>query len=70
MEIINAQTSATTTAHHIPFTPNIIGIIITAADWKTSVLKNDIAAETPPLLSAVKKPDAKMLKPHKRKCIA
>ena len=49
--------------------PNISGRIITAAIWNSSVLENEIAAETKPLLSAVKKDDAKILKPEIKKDI-
>ena len=35
--------------------------------WKIRVRKNEIAAEIAPLLSAVEKDDAKMLKPASKK---
>ena len=68
-EIISAATSATQTAHQIPSTPKIAGRISTEPLWKTRVRRKDIAAETAPLLSAVKNPEAKILKPAKIKCI-
>ena len=61
--------SAATIASQMPFMPIISGRIITAAIWNSSVLENEIAAETKPLLSAVKKDDAKILKPEIKKDI-
>lgn len=59
----SANTSAIVTDHHIPSRSQKIGMIITAAILKIKVLRNDIAADTPPLLSAVKKDDANIVKP-------
>ena len=61
------RSSEATTDHQIPSIPQISGRIITVATWKTTVLKKATTAETRPLLRAVKKPEAKMLKPTKRK---
>ena len=49
-----------------PLIPKIAGRISTAAIWKTSVRRKEIAADTPPLLSAVKKEEPKILKPLNR----
>ena len=57
-EIRDAITSDTVTAHQIPSIPNSRGKRITAPVWKTSALKKEMAADIPPLLSAVKKDDA------------
>ena len=59
VEIIEAQTSATVIESQIPSTPKSSGRISTESDWQIMVRKKDIAADTPPLLSAVKKDDAK-----------
>ena len=42
------------------------GSISTVEVWKTSVRRNEIAAETAPLFSAVKKDDRKMFMPESR----
>ena len=60
---INVSASATARAIQIPFVPNISGRIRMAATWITRVLKNEIAADNTPLLSAVKKADPKILNP-------
>ena len=65
-EMRNANTSATVMAHQMPSTPKKTGRISTDADWNTSVRRNEMAAETAPLFSAVKKPEVKMLKPASR----
>lgn len=62
-ERMNANTSATVIASHIPSFPIINGSKIIEADWKISVLINEIAAEIPPLFSAVKKDDIYILNP-------
>ena len=49
----------------MPSTPMIAGKNITAAHSNTSVRKNDMSAETRPLLSAVKNAEPKMLTPTK-----
>ena len=67
IEIIQAATSATVIANQIPSTPKIIGNTNTDDVWNKSVLKNEIAAETAPLLSPVKNDDVKILKPEKIK---
>lgn len=59
MERTNAKTSATEIAHHIPSIPRNSGSIRTEEVWKISVRINDIAAETAPLLSAVKNDEVK-----------
>ena len=60
------RSSATITANQIPFMPRIIGRISTAATWNTRVRRKEIAADIPPLLSAVKKDEPKILKPLNR----
>ena len=50
----------------MPSSFQISGRISIAAVWKTSVRRKEIIAETPPLLSAVKKDEVKMLKPASR----
>ena len=60
------RTSATMMANQMPSRPMIRGRISTAEIWKTRVLRNEIIAETPPLFSAVKKDEPKMLKPVTR----
>ena len=47
----------------MPSIPNISGSTSTAVIWKTSVLKNDIAADIAPLFRAVKNEDANILNP-------
>ena len=59
--------SAAVTASQIPSIPKRSGSRQTAAIWNTSVRKKEIAADTAPLLRAVKKEEAKKLKPHMRK---
>lgn len=66
VEIIEAQTSATVIESQIPSTPKSSGRISTESDWQIMVRRKDIAADTPPLLSAVKKDDAKILYPASR----
>ena len=60
--------SATITENQTPSIPegNIRGKIMTVEVWKTIVRKNEIIADTPPLLSAVKNDEPKMLKPANR----
>lgn len=62
-DITSANTSAAVTDHHIPSSPWKIGIMITAAILKIKVLRKDIAADIPPLLSAVKNDEANIVKP-------
>lgn len=50
-----AINSAATMENHIPLISQMSGKISTAAIWNTSVRKNEINAETRPLLRAVKK---------------
>ena len=57
-------TSAAVTESHTPSIPRIRGSSRTTAIWNTSVRKNEIAADTAPSLKAVKKEEAKMLKPQ------
>ena len=63
---MTAVTSAATEESHMPFTPNIKGSSMTAADWKTSVRKKEIRAEVKPSPKAVKKDEPNMAKPEKR----
>ena len=63
--IKTAIASATTIDHQIPFPPQTRGKTITAATWKTSVLKNEIIAEIGPLFSAVKNDEPYIAKPEK-----
>ena len=51
---------------HIPSSSRIRGRSITAAVWKTSVLKKEMSAEVSPSLRAVKNPESKMAKPANR----
>ena len=67
MERIQAQISAAVMAHQIPSIPIRTGSSSTDAVWKISVRMKDMAAETAPLLSAVKSEDIKILKPANRK---
>ena len=53
----NANTSATVMAHQMPSTSKKMGRISTEADWNTSVRRKEMAADTPPLFRAVKKPE-------------
>lgn len=64
---MQAHTSATVIAHQMPSTPKKTGRSSTEAVWKISVRINEMAAETAPLLSAVKKEEPKMLNPASRK---
>ena len=66
-DIMSAHISATEFDHQIPSTSRNIGRISTDEVWNISVLKNEITAETIPLLSAVKKDDAKILNPANTK---
>ena len=43
------------------------GRMRTQVHWNTSVRRKEMAADTPPLFRAVKKEEAKMLKPASRK---
>ena len=47
--------SATMIAPQIPSNPRISGSSMTAANWNTSVRRNEISAEIKPLFNAVKK---------------
>lgn len=58
---IKANISATNTDNQIPFIPINSGNINITITWNTKVLKNDIKAETNPLLSAVKNDEANIL---------
>ena len=62
--------SATTTENQIPFSLKNIGKMVTAKTWKSSVLKNEISAETKPLFNAVKKPEPKIFTPKTKKEMA
>ena len=59
--------SATTTALQIPSSPNSLGRIRMHATWNKNVRTNEMAADTSPLLSAVKNELPKILKPHNKK---
>ena len=63
-DITKANISAEVFAHHIPFLPKQIGRIIMESVWNMSVRKKEIAADIPPLFSAVKKDDANMFIPE------
>ena len=67
MLMIIAKLSETNIAHQTPFKSKKIGNTITAVIWNITVLINDIAKEANPLIRAVKKADANMLKPHIKK---
>lgn len=62
-----ANISAAATAHQIPSRPEISGRAITQELWKTRVLRKETAAETAPLLSAVKNEDVNIFIPCKIK---
>ena len=62
-----AAASATITDPQIPFTPKKPGRIRMLSTSKTSVLANEIRADTGPLFKAVKNEEANILKPMKRK---
>ena len=64
---VAAANSATTTEAQIPSSPHTSGNNITAAIWKTSVLKNEMMAETSPLLSAVKNDEPNIASPENKK---
>ena len=64
--MIKAKISAAVMAHQIPSTPRSMGRMTTEPAWNTSVRRKEMAAETAPLFRAVKKPEAKMLKPASR----
>lgn len=66
-ETIKAKTSAKVIDHHIPSIPKISGSMITDANWKTKVLKNETIAEMTPLFNAVKKDEINILNPAKIK---
>ena len=65
--MIQAQISATVIASQIPSRPKIIGRSNTDAIWNMRVRKKDIAAEIPPLFSAVKNADANIFNPVRMK---
>ena len=64
---MQAKISATTTALQIPSAPKNTGNTSTAIISNTNVLPKEINAEVNPSFKAVKKAEAKMLKPEKRK---
>ena len=61
------SSSAMTIANHTPSISNSAGSSSIDRSWNTSVRINEIIADTTPSPSAVKKNDAKMLKPLIRK---
>ena len=60
----SAMISAATTASQTPSSPRNIGRSITAPLWNTSVLRNEIMADTTPFPRAVKKAELQILKPQ------
>ena len=58
---IRARSSAKVIDSQTPSSLRMIGRMERATSWKTRVLKNDMIADTMPLLRAVKKDDANML---------
>lgn len=66
MEIISAVASATGIDAHTPFSPNKNGRRIIAIHSITNVLVIEIIADIFPLLSAVKRPEAKIFIPQSR----
>ena len=64
---VTASASAATMDSQIPSTPQISGNTSTAATWNTSVRRKEMAADTSPLFSAVKKEEPKMANPESRK---
>lgn len=64
--VITAISSAPTIEIQIPSRPPKSGSSKTAAAWNTTVRKNEIAAETPPLFNAVKNDEPKIAYPEKR----
>ena len=66
-EIMRAKASATVTAHQIPSSPMIRGRSSTARVWNTKVRRNEIAADTPQLFSAVTKEEANTFMPYSTK---
>ena len=61
-----AITSAATIDHQIPFNPQIMGKIMTAATWITSVRRKAMAADVSPSLRAVKNEEPKIANPENR----
>ena len=62
-----ASTSETVMAHQMPSISKISGSTMTEEAWNTSTRKKEMSADIPPLPSAVKKPEQKILKPDSRK---
>ena len=58
--------SAATIESHTPSSSQNIGKIMTAATWKTSVLKNEMSADVRPSLKAVKKDEPNIENPENR----
>ena len=58
--------SAATSAHQTPFTPNQIGSSRTQITCITKVREKEISKDIPPLPSAVKNAEAKILKPQNK----
>lgn len=56
--------SASVAENQIPFAPISIGRKITETDSAMNVLTNEMSAEIPPLESAVKNEELKILKPQ------
>ena len=51
----------------MPSMPNSIGSTMTAATWNTSVRRNEMSAETSPLVSAVKNNQRRTWRIHEQK---
>ena len=62
--MINAMISESGFDHHIPSIPIINGSNITNESLNTKVLRNDITAESHPLLNAVKNDEANTFIPR------
>ena len=63
---ISVSASDTAAAIQMPSIPRISGRKSTTVTWNTRVRRKEIAADTAPLLKAVKKADPKILKPFIR----
>ena len=67
IEINRVDNSAKGTISHTPFTPKNLGKINSPITKKTKVLSKESRAEILPFEKAVNIPDAKILKPERRK---
>ena len=66
----SAKNSAITMDNHTPVMPINPGRINTIMIWNTKVRRKEIAADTAPLFSAVKKEDPQTFMPLTRNAIA